>query len=73
MLILNYYYNDYDEIDIESMKNGTSTKTENVAVVILSTIGSIFLLFIIFVPILLCCFYSNRSDEEIEIVTTTVV
>jgi len=49
MLILNYYYNDYDEIDVNDLNNGTDTSGDNVAVIVGATIGSVFLFCIILV------------------------
>lgn len=55
MLILNYYYNDYDEVDIESVNNMNRTSSDNVAVIVGATIGGVFGFVIILIIIIVCC------------------
>ena len=56
MLILNYYYNDYDEIDVNDLKNGTDTSGANVAAIVSATIGSIMLFCTLLSIIIYCCY-----------------
>jgi len=56
MLILNYYYNDYDEIDVNDLKNGTDTSGANVAAIVSATIGSIMLFCTLLSIFIYCCY-----------------
>ena len=60
MLVFNYYYNDYDEIDIKSINNGTASAS-NVTLIIGATIGGFFLFIMIALLFTFCCqaYYNN--------------
>ena len=73
MLILNYYYNDYDEVDVYSLNNGNDTSV-NVGVIVGATVGGVFVCIILIVVICACCRCCreiNEEDEEIEVITHT--
>ena len=72
MLVLNYYYNAYEEIDVQSLNNGTDTSNSNVAVIVGATIGGVFLFVIVLVIIIYCCCCDDDEVEEVEITTYTV-
>jgi hypothetical protein len=75
MLIFNYYYNAYDEVDVNSINNGNDTSA-NVGVIVGATIGGVFACIIISVIICVCCKCCREIDddsEEVEIVHTTTV
>ena len=59
MLILNYYYNDYDEIDVNDLNNGTDTSGDNVAVIVGATIGSVFSFYCLLGLIIIFCGPNN--------------
>ena len=78
MLILNYYYNNYDEVDVYSINDGNGTSGANVAVIVGATVGGIFLFIIVMVVICACCRCCreiSEDSEEVEIIThtTTVI
>jgi len=75
MLIFNYYYNDYDEVDVNSINDGNDTSV-NVGVIVGATVGGVFACIIITVIICVCCKCCREIDddsEEVEIVHTTTV
>jgi hypothetical protein len=41
MLVFNYYYNAYDEVDVNSINNGNDTSA-NVGVIVGATVGGVF-------------------------------
>jgi len=56
MLVFNYYYNAYDEIDVYSI-DGNGTSSTNVALIVGSTIGGVFGFVILIFCILVCVSY----------------
>jgi high-affinity nickel permease len=82
MIIFNYYYNGYDEVDVYSINNGNSTSGANIAVIVGATVGGVFFCIIIMIVICVycnCCrVYCNccrdfEEEEEVEVITTTVI
>lgn len=78
MLILNYYYNNYDEVDVYTMNDGNGTSSANVAVIVGATVGGIFAFIILMVVICVCCRGCrdiSDDSEEVEVIThtTTVI
>ena len=75
MLVFNYYYNAYDEVDVNSINNGNDTSA-NVGVIVGPTVGGVFACIIITVIICACCKCCREIDEdseEVEIVHTTTI
>jgi hypothetical protein len=63
MLIFNYYYNDYDEVDVYTINNGNDTSV-NVGVIVGATVGGIFACIIFMVIICVCCKCCREIDDE---------
>jgi hypothetical protein len=70
MLVLNYDYNTYDEINVQDLYDGNSTDSNDIndiGVILGATIGGILVFVIILVIIIHCCFCRNKIDEDYEI------
>lgn len=63
MLIFNYYYNDYDEVDVYTINDGNDTSV-NVGVIVGATVGGIFACIIFMVIICVCCKCCREIDDE---------
>ena len=63
MLIFNYYYNDYDEVDVYTINNGNDTSA-SVGVIVGATVGGIFACIIVTVIICICCKSCREVDDD---------
>ena len=74
MLVFNYYYNAYEELDVYTIDNGNGTTSSNVALIVGASIGGFFGLVLVCFCIIFWynVFCGESETQEVEIVEQTI-
>ena len=64
MLIMNYYYNNYQEVSVDSLGDGNDTSTLSVPVIVGVSVGGFFMLLCCIFIACVCCKSCKDEDDE---------